>query len=78
MFGAEKKSVFSSERFRTHSRRATPACLSACVCILHVRVAYTLNRPFYPASSVHAVSVLIPCSREMLVMWSQTVRQRKT
>ena len=46
---------------------------------LHVVVVFTLNRPFYPASSVHPVSVLIPNPREILIMWSQTaVRQRKT
>ena len=43
-----------------------------------VVVVFTLNRPFYPASSVHPVSVLIPFPREILLLWSQTVRQRKT
>ena len=40
-------------------------------------VVFTLNRCFYPASSVHPVSVLIPYPREILFLWSQTVRQRK-
>ena len=40
---------------------------------------FILNRPFYQASSVHPVSVLIPYPRDMLILWSQTtVRQRKT
>ena len=40
---------------------------------------FTLNGPFYPASSVHPVSVLIPYPREILILWSQTaVRHRKT
>ena len=34
--------------------------------------------PFYPASSVHPVSVVIPHPREIYILWSQTVRQRKT
>ena len=40
-------------------------------------VVFTSNRPFYPAS-VHPVSVLIPYPRELLILWSQTVRQRMT
>ena len=42
-------------------------------------VVFTLNRPFYPASSVHPVSTLIPYPREIhvLLLWSQTVRQKK-
>ena len=43
-----------------------------------VVVVLILNCPFYPASSVHPVSVLISYTREILIMWSQTVRQRKT
>ena len=43
-----------------------------------VVVVFTLNRRFYPASSVHPVSVLIPYPDEILILWSQTVRQRKT
>ena len=49
----------------------------ACMMICHV-VVFTLNRSFYPASSVHPVSVLIPYPREILILWSQTVRQSKT
>ena len=41
-------------------------------------VVFIFNRPFYPASSLHPVSVLIPYPREILIMWSQAVRQRKT
>ena len=41
-------------------------------------VVFTLNRPFYPASSAHPVSVLIPYPGEILILWPQTVRQRKT
>ena len=41
-------------------------------------VVFTLNRSFYPTTSVHAVSVLILHPREILNLWSQTVRQRKT
>ena len=37
-----------------------------------------MNRPFYPASSVHPASVLIPHPREILILWPQTVTQRKT
>ena len=40
-------------------------------------VCFTLNRSFYPTTSVHPVSVLILHAREIQVLWSQTVRQRK-
>ena len=45
-----------------------------------VVVVLTLNNNFYAASSAHPVSVLIPYPREIrvLIMWSQTERQRKT
>ena len=42
-----------------------------------VVVFLTLHRPFYPALSVHAVSLLIPYPREIRILWSQTVRQEK-
>lgn len=42
--------------------------------LYHVCVVFTLNRPFYPTTSVHPVPVLIPYSREILIMCSQTVR----
>ena len=42
------------------------------VFVVVVVVVFTLNRPFYPASSVHPVSVLIPSPREILILWSQT------
>ena len=46
---------------------------------MHVVVVFTLNRSFYPTTSaVHPVSVLILHPREMQILWSQTVRQRKT
>ena len=35
-----------------------------------VVVVFKLNRPFYPASSVHPVSVLIPYPREIMILWS--------
>ena len=53
-------------------------CWCCCCCFVVGVVVFTLNRPFYPASSVHPVSVLIPYPRETLILWSQTVRQRKT
>ena len=43
-------------------------------------VVFTLNRSFYPTTSVvHPVSVLIfhPTRREIQTMWSQTVRHKK-
>ena len=40
-------------------------------------VVFTLNRSFYPTTSVHPASVLILHPREIQIMWSQTVRQRK-
>ena len=43
-----------------------------------VCVVFTLNRSFYPTTSVHPVSVLIVHPREIEIMWSHTVRQRKT
>ena len=43
-----------------------------------VCVVFTLNRPFYPASSVRPVCVLIPYPRVIIIMWLQTVGQRKT
>ena len=50
---------------------------------LLVCTVFTLNLPFYPTSSVHPVSVLVSYyllsyGRDLLIMWSQTVRQRKT
>ena len=48
------------------------------VVVVVIVVVCTSNRPFYPASSAHPVSVLIPCPREILILWSQTVRQTKT
>ena len=38
-------------------------------------VVFTLNRSFYPMTSVHPVSVLID-PREILIMWSQTDREK--
>ena len=57
---------------------------SILLCVLHIAVVvavvfvFTLNRPFYPASSVQPVSVVIPYPREIPILWSQTVRRRKT
>ena len=49
------------------------------VVVVVVAVVFTLTRPFYPASSVHPVSVLISYPREIpILLWSHTVRQRKT
>ena len=45
------------------------------VCV--VCVVFTLNRSFYPTTSVHPVSVLIVHPREIQILWSQTVRQGK-
>ena len=46
---------------------------------LVVVVVFTLNRSFYhTTSAVPPVSFLIPHPREIQVLWSQTVRQRKT
>ena len=42
-----------------------------------VCVAFTSNRSFYPATSVHPLSVMIH-PIEVQILWSQTVRQRKT
>ena len=47
----------------------------------HVVVVFTLNRSFYPTTSAAAVppvSFLILHPREIQVLWSQTMRQRKT
>ena len=55
--------------------------MDACGCVVVavvVVVVSTLNHPFSPASSVDPVPVLIPYPREILIMWSQTLRQRKT
>ena len=52
--------------------------LPVAVVVVVVVVVFTLNRHFYPASSVHPVPVLISYPREILIRWSQTVRQRKT
>ena len=49
------------------------------VVVVVVVVVFTLNRSFYPTTSaVPPVSFLILHPREMQIMWSQTVRQRKT
>ena len=42
-----------------------------------VLVIFTLNRSFYPTSVVRPVSVLILNHREIQIVWSQTVIQRK-
>ena len=42
-----------------------------------VCVVFTLNRPSYPASSVHPVSVLTSYPRDILVMWSETETRRR-
>ena len=44
--------------------------------MLDVCVVFTLNRSFYPTTSVHPVSALILHPREIQIMWSQTVRQK--
>ena len=44
--------------------------------VVVVIVVFTLNRLFYPASSVLPVSVLIPYPREILMLWSQTAVRR--
>ena len=49
------------------------------VVVVVVVVVFTLNRSFYPTTSAAPpVSVLILHPREVQIMWSQTVRQRKT
>ena len=49
------------------------------VVVVVVVVVFTLNRSFYPATSaVPPVSFLIIRPREIQILWSQTVRQRKT
>ena len=48
------------------------------VAVVVVAAVFTLNRPFYPALSAHPVSALILYPKEILILWSQTVRQRKT
>ena len=41
-------------------------------------VVFMINRLFYPASSVHKVSVLNPYPGDiLLLLWSHKVRQRK-
>ena len=42
-----------------------------------VCVAFTLNRSFYPTTSVHPVSELIH-PRAIKIMWSQTLETEKT
>ena len=51
--------------------------LFAMVLRKNVCVVFTLSRSFYPMPSVHPVSVLILYPREIQIMTSQTVRQRK-
>ena len=49
--------------------------ICCCCCV----VVFTLNRSFYPTTSaVPPVSFLILHPREIQILWSQTVRQRKT
>ena len=49
------------------------------VVVVVVVVVFTLKRSFYPTTSaVHPVSFLILHPREIQILWSQTVRQRKT
>ena len=43
-----------------------------------VCVVFKVYRSFYSTTSVHPVSVLILHPTETKIMWSQTVRQRKT
>ena len=44
---------------------------------MFVCVVFTLICSFYSPISVHPVSVLILHPKEIQIMWSQTVRQRK-
>ena len=53
-------------------------CFSCEAAIVVVFVVFTSSLPFYPTSSVHPVSVLIPYPREIVILWSQTLRQRET
>ena len=47
--------------------------------VVVVVVVFTLNRSFHPtASAVTPVSFLILHPREIQILWSRTVRQRKT
>ena len=46
--------------------------------LTYANVVFTLNRPFYPASSAHPLPVLIARPREILIMSTQTARRRKT
>ena len=41
-----------------------------------VVVVFTFHRLFYPTSSVHPVSVLIPYPREIPIRWSQTETEK--
>ena len=50
----------------------------ASIVVVVVVVVFTLNRSFYPTTAaVHPVSVLIFYPREIQILWSQTVRQKK-
>ena len=49
-----------------------------CVYVVIFVLVFTLNRSFYPTSAVPPVTVLILHPKEIQIMWSQTVRQRKT
>ena len=58
-----------------------PSCERTTLVVLGVSnqgIGNILHRSFYPTSSVHPVSVLILHPREIQIMWSQTVKQRKT
>ena len=64
---------------------ATAGCICTCAACMWngdrgdacARVVFTFNCSFYPASSVHPVSVLIPHPREIFILRSQIVRQSK-
>ena len=60
-----------------HARIITKINLDNTFHHAHVCVVFTLNRSFYSTTSVHPVSLLILHRREIQIMWSQTVRQRK-
>ena len=68
----------SADAFNQYQSSAPLLAAVYSYCCTLVIAVFTLNRPFYPSSSVHPVSVLIPHPREILILWSQTVRQRKT
>ena len=77
--GAPRRGVVFGHLWEGFQDR-TPERRNVVVVVVVVVVAvFTINRSFYPTTSaVPQVSFLILHPREIQILWSQTVRQRKT